>query len=302
MKLSRQCQVAVAALALQLGGGAAVAQVAPVSDSTPAASQSVSAEEKPATLRLKMVREAAMSAAMRAGLAKQTEHINKLLDTYGRLLDDAYDFPSLMLPNNVVPPVIRKIERVTEQQGDVLRYSSMQFQIVRQASFATRAPTWRTYLPLPLWTDLGTTHPSLMPANSDESAVAKSGIEVGWKAGVEQANQMFFKGLTRLQNDYMGMNTYHALLKSGMVTEPIVRRHDVPISGDASKMIVDESTYRIEAKPVFNPNLSQWLALVDKSSASKIFEEISKPSDAEAARVKASAPSMGELLKSWTAR
>lgn len=300
--ISRKCPFAGAVVALACYTSVIHAQTAPVSDPQQILSQTAKAEERPATLRLKMVREAAMSAAMRASLAKQTEYINKLLDTYGRLLDDAYDFSSMMLPNNVVPPVIRKIEQVTEQEGDFLRFSSMQFQIVRQATFATRAPTWRTYLPLPMWSDIGNTHPSLLPTNSEEATAAKSGIEVGWKAGIEQANQMFYKGLTRLQNDFIGMNTYHALLKSGMVTEPIIKRQDVPISGDSSKMIVDESTYHIQAKPVFNPNLSQWLALVDKSSASKIFEEISKPSEAEAARLKPSAPSMDELMMTWSKR
>lgn len=257
--------------------------------------------EKP-TLRIKLVREAAISAAMRASLAKQSEKINKMLDTNARLLDDTYDFPSLMLPNNVVPPVIRKVERVTEQQGDVLRYSALQFQIVKQATFATRAPSWREYLPIPIWTDLGTTPPSLFPTNGAETVAAREGIQQGWRAGIEQANEMFFKGLTRLQNDWLGMNTYHALLKSNMVTAPIINRQDVPISGDATSMVVDESTYRIEAKPVFNPSLSQWLALVDKSSTSHIFEEINKPSVAEEARAKLTVPSESELMTSWNVR
>lgn len=277
----------------------AQAQQAP-STAPPSSTPSQATEPSP-NLRAKMVKEAAMSAAMRASLAKQSEYINKLLDAQARLLDDAYDFPSLMLPNSVVPPVIRRMERVTEQEGDILRYSAYQFQIVKQAAFATRSPTWRTYLPLPIWNDLGTTHPSLMPANSAEAEAARQGIEQGWKAGIEQANQMFFKGLTRLQNDWLGMNTYHALLKSGMVTAPIINRQDTPISGDGSNMIVDESMYRIEAKPVFNPSLTQWLALVDVSGTSKIFEEV-KPSAAEQERVKVSAPSMSELMQSWSAK
>lgn len=258
--------------------------------------------DKPATLRLKLVKEAAISAAMRASLAKQSEFINKLLDSNARLLDDTYDFPALMLPDNVVPPVVRKIERETEQEGDLLRYSAVRFQIVRQAGFATRAPTWRQYLPLPIWSDLGTTHPSLLPTNSDEKEAARIGIEQGWRAGIEQANAMFFKGLTRLQNDWLGMNTYHALLKSNMVSRPIINRRDVPISGDSTQMVVDESTYRIEAKPVFNPSMSSWLALVDKSSTTSIFEDISKPTEAELAKAKLAVPSRDELMQSWGTR
>lgn len=295
----RQARVLVYAVALACAAPALHAQ--DKAPSVEAVMGQGANKEKP-TLRLKLVREAAMSAAMRASLAKQSEYINKLLDTHARLLDDTYDFPALMLANNVVPPVVRKIERVTEQDGDVLRYSALQFQIVKQAAFATRAPTWRQYLPIPIWADLGTTHPSLLPTNSAETDAARQGIEQGWRAGFEQANGMFYKGLTRLQNDWLGMNTYHALLKSNMVTAPIINRQDVPISGDAASMIVDESTYRIEAKPVFNPSLSQWLALVDKSSTTKIFEDISKPSEAEDARSKIAVPSMSDLMKSWNVR
>ena len=295
----RQARFLASAVALVCAASAVFAQDKPPSVDVVMGQGAIT--EKP-TLRLKLVREAAMSAAMRASLAKQSEQINKLLDAHARLLDDTYDFPALMLPNNVVPPVVRKVERVTEQQGDVLRYSALQFQIVKQASFATRAPSWRQYLPIPIWGDIGTTHPSLMPTSGAETEAARQGIEQGWRAGIEQANGMFFKGLTRLQNDWLGMNTYHALLKSNMVTAPIINRQDVPISGDATSMVVDESTYRIEAKPVFNPSLSQWLALVDKSSTTKIFEEISKPREAEDARSTIAVPSMGDLMKSWNVR
>lgn len=259
----------------------------------------VATSEKPATLRLRMVKEAAMSAAMRAGLAKQSEFINQMLDQNGRLLDDTYDFPSLMLPNNVVPPVIRKMEKVTEHDGDVLRYSAFQFQIVKQAHFSTRAPTWRTYLPLPIWTDLGTTHPSLLPTNASEQEAAKAGIAIGWQAGVEQANQMFYKGLTRLQNDWLGMNTYHALLKSNMVTAPLISRTDTAVSGDASNMVIDESTYQIEARPVFNPGMSQWLALIDKAGAASFFKE-KKSEDASERKAVIASPSLDQLMQSWS--
>lgn len=240
-----------------------------------------------------------MSASMRAGLAKQTETINKLLDDNARFLDDAYDFGSLMLPNNVMPPVVRKVERVTEQTPNVLTFSALQFQIVKQASFATRPPTWRTYLPIASW-DNGSTHPSLLPTNAEEREAARQGIEQGWAAGVDQANQMFFRGLTRLQNDFVGMSTYHALLKSNMVTAPIVIRRDTAIAGNSDNMVVDQSTYRIEARPVFNPNIAQWLAIAEKSGIAGVFDSMAKPTDAEAKRASVAAPSMRDLLRAWT--
>ncbi len=306
----RRLRVFAVALGATLVCGMGVAQTQAVPPTPPTAPTQATTDKGAAapgarsavTLRIQLVREAAMSAAMRAALAKQSEYINKLLDTHGRLLDDTYDFSTLMLPNNVVPPVIRKLERVTEQSGDVLRYSAAQFQIVRQASFATRPPTWRIYLPIPIWSDLGNTHPTLLPVTSEETAAAQDGVNKGWQAGIDQANGMFFKGLTRLQNDWIGMNTYHALLKSNMVTLPIVNRQDTAVSGTADSMVVDQSTYRIEAKPVFNANISKWLALLDSTGASSFLADAMKARENDAARAAVTAPTLLELQKTWGAK
>lgn len=248
-------------------------------------------------VRVRMVRDAAMSAAMRAGLTRQSIVINKMLDDNARYLDDIYDFSSLMLPHNVVPPVIRRVDNITEQEGDVLRYSAVRFRIVKQAGFATRAPSWRTYLKVPVWNDAPMTHQELMPKNSEERKAAIEGLNKGWEAGAKQANDMFFKGLTRLDNDFLGMATYHALLKSNMVTLPKILRTDVPVVGDGSSMTLDQSTYTIETKPVFNPQMMSWLALIDGNSEYSLMQEnISK---AESERVNASIPTLEDLQKTW---
>ena len=254
-----------------------------------------------ATLRMQVVQEAAMSESMRASLTKQSEVINKLLEENGRLLDDVYDFGSLMIGNSVMPPVIRKVEKITEQSGDMLRYSAAQFQIVKQAAFATRAPTWRTYLPIPIFSENVLTHPSLKPANDAERESARQGVDRGWKSGIDQANGMFLKGLTRLQNDYLGMMTYHALLRSNMVTAPVINRKDTAVSGNAESLTIDQSTYKIEAKPVFNPNLSSWLAIIDASSGAAL-ETAAKITSAESARASVATRSRNDLMRAWTDR
>lgn len=248
------------------------------------------------SLRTRMVRDAAMSAAMRAGLARQSQVINQMLDENGRYLDDVYDFGGIMLSHNVVPPVVRRIERVTEQEADVLRYTALRFRITKQAAFSTRAPTWRTYLTVPVWDDLGSTHQSLLPQNSEEEAAAKQGLREGWAAGEKQANDMFMRGLVRLQNDYLGMLNYHALLKSGMVTLPRVLRKDVPVVGDASTMALDQSTYQIESKPSFNPRMMDWSALIDKAGSSDFFTKTLSPDEEKRVFV---APSLDELEARW---
>jgi len=248
-------------------------------------------------IRVKLVRDAAMSAAMRAGLANQSLVINKILDRNARFLDDIYDFSSLMLENNVVPPVIRRVERITEHEGDVLRYSAVRFRIVKQAAFSTRAPSWRQYLMVPIWDDLGRTHSSLMPQNSEEREAASEGLDQGWKAGSKQANDMFLKGLTRLDNEFLGMLTYHALLKSNMVTLPKVLRKDVPIVGDGSSMTLDQRTYTIENRPIFNPQMMSWVALIEDSTTSSLFGN--DLAEKERDKLNMAAPTFDELSKAW---
>lgn len=285
-------------VAAALSSGLVFSQSGQAAASASASSRVLSERQlKSEAIRTRMVRDAAMSAAMRAGLANHSVVINKLLASNARFLDDIWDFSSFMLENNVVPPVIRRAERITEQEGDVLRFSAVRFRIVRQAYFATRAPSWRQYLMIPVWEDLGKTHESLMPQSSEERNAAREGIEIGWAAGEKQANDMFYKGLTKLENDFMGMATYHALLKSNMVTLPKVLRKDIPIVGDGSSMTLDQSTYTIESRPVFNPRMMSWVALIEGNKGSAIFGDSLTPSERD--RLNVSAPGIGDLRKMW---
>lgn len=248
-------------------------------------------------IRIGLVRDAAMSVAMRAGLAKQSVAINQMLSRIGGHLDQIYDFNALMLEHGMIPPVIRRLERITEQEGDILRYSNIRFRIVKQAQFTTRPPTWRTYLTIPLWSDNSRIVGDLMPKNSAERKAASDGLKKGWDAGAKQANDMFFKGLTRLENDYLGMATYHALLKSNMVTLPNVLRKDVPVIGDGNTMTIDQSTYSFKMKPAFNPRMMQWVALIDGNSSSSLLSAEEDKIDSK--RVDAGVMGFDELRNSW---
>lgn len=258
----------------------------------------LNAGQKRESLRIRMVREAAMSAAMRAGLAKQGERINKMLMENQRNLDDIFDFSSLMLPNNVVPPRIRYVENIVEQQGGQMRNTKFRLEVVQQAHFSTRAPTWRTYLTIPVWSDLGSTHQALLPQNSDEVSAAQRGLQEGWEAGERQANEMFMRGLNRLHNDLMQMFTYHAALKVQMVSMPIINRKDVPVTGDGNVMSVDQSTYSIESLPSFNPKMIDWLAVIDSNPSLKSIQ--SPVSAAEQDRVR-TVPDIQDLRAIWGA-
>lgn len=248
-------------------------------------------------VRVQMVRNAATSAAMRAGLAQQTLVINRLIDERSRELDQIYDFSSLLIDGMILPPVIRRVERITEQEGDVLSYSAVRFRIVKQAKMVTRAPTWREFLRIPIFDNNNAVHPSLLPKSSDEKAAAAEGLKTGWEAGAKQANEMFFRGQQRLLNEFLGVMTYHALLKSNMVTLPKIARKNIPVSGDGSSMTIDQSVYSIQSRPSFNPQMMSWLALIEDASYSDLF----KPdiSAAEREKMNAGPSSVDDMRRMW---
>lgn len=250
--------------------------------------------------RASAVKEMAMQLAMRTALAEETDRINNVLAGTARLLDEVYDFGSLMLQGNILPPVIQRADNVTETtEDDILQYTGRVFRIKQQPRFATRPPTWRSYLVQPAFTDIGKPHPALLPKNDAEREAWRQGVVAGWNAGAAQARAIFVRNVYRLQADFMGMMTYHWLLKANMVTAPIVSNQTKAVVGDASSISIDQVTYRIEAKPVFNANMSEWLPYLnapDPAMAERHALEIAaiKPGDLQ---LTSSRPSREALLR-----
>jgi len=225
--------------------------------------------------RLSAVKEAAMSVAMRTALADESERINNTIVDSARMLDEVYDFGSLMLQGNIIPPIIQRADAVTEtSQDDILQYTGRIFRIKTQPRFATRAPSWRSYLIQPVFTDIAKPHPALLPQNDEERAAWVQGIAAGWDAGASQAHAIYVRGAYRLQADLLGMMTYHWLLRSNMVTQPIVTNQSKALIGDATTLAIDQITYRIEAKPVFNGNMNEWIPYLNAPDPSMADKQI----------------------------
>lgn len=213
--------------------------------------------------RLSMVKEAAISYAMRVALAEESEKINAIVKENERQLDEVYDFGSLMIRGNIIPPVIQRADSVSEtNQDELLQYTGRVFKIKRQPRFATRAPTWRTYLLQPTFVLVTKPPAGLLPQNDKEKIAWAQGVVIGWEAGASQAHAIFLRNSYRLQSDFLGMINYHLLLKANMVTEPIVTTTSKALSGDNASLNIDQVNYKIEAKPVFNPNMNSWIPYI----------------------------------------
>lgn len=209
-------------------------------------------------IRYAAVKETALSVGARAGLAWRSTQINAILTANEPILDQAFNFYGLILPDNVLPPVLQEARNILNlADPDTIRLASQTFLIKSQARFVTAAPTWRDYL----WMNYPTPDRpdnSLLPKNAVEQSVWNQYVNVGWNSGIDQANNIFSANLARLNSDYRGMVLYRELYEENMVSAPFVATVNLGITGDGNQMSVNDQVLRITALPQLNLAGNTW--------------------------------------------
>lgn len=228
-------------------------------------------------IREMALKELALSMGAQAGLAARADTINKLLIRQTRNLDTIYDFNSLTLKHNVLPPVLlegRNTLNLTDAQ--TIRISDRVYKIAKQARFITTPPNWRQYL----WMDYqkpDEPHVTLLPKTRNEKEVWCFYVEKGWKQGEEQANTILEENIGRIKEDFGGMILYRKLLAMNMVSAPFVSHTDLGVTGDGSEIHIDDKVLRIAVLPALNVNSKEWRAAVAKDQhALKQFQYMEK--------------------------
>lgn len=233
-------------------------------------------------IREMALKETALSLGAQAGLAWRAKIIDQELKSQTRNLDAIYDFNSIVLEHNILPPVLlegRNTLNLADAQS--IRVSDRTYKVAKQAHFITTPPTWRQYL----WMDY--TKPeypntTLLPKSSQERQIWRVYTEKGWKNGVDQANTILEENIARLKEDFGGMILYRKLLAMNMVSPPYVSHTDLGVTGDASEIRIDDRVLRITALPALNVNSNEWKAAVAKDENAleqfKNMEKIAKQS------------------------
>lgn len=212
-------------------------------------------------IREMALRETALSLGAQAGLAWRAKYIDETLVKQTRNLDTIYDFNSLTLEHNVLPPVLlegRHTLNLADEQ--TIRISDRTYKVTKQAHFIT-TPNWRQYL----WMDYQKPeypHITLLPATRDEREIWCYYVDKGWQKGVEQANTIFEENLARIKEDFKGMILYRKLLAMNMVSPPYVSNTDLGVTGDGAEIRIDDRVLRITALPALNVNSEEWRAAV----------------------------------------
>ncbi len=234
-------------------------------------------KQKSNKFREMALKETALSLGAQSGLAWRTKMIDNHLTRQARNLDAVYDFNSLVLEHNVLPPVLLE-GRNTLNLADMqtIRVSDRTYKVAKQARFITAPPNWRHYL----WMDDKKPEaPSLhlLPKTRRERQVWHHYVEKGWQQGVDQAATILEESIARLKEDFTGMILYRKLLAMNMVSPPFVSHTDLGVTGDGSEIHIDDKVLRITALPALNINSQEWRAAVAKDeNALEQFKSMEK--------------------------
>lgn len=264
----------------QIGDTGSLAGIQSMADNKTAAARK---KQQMGKIREMAIKETALSLGAQAGLAWRAKTIDEGLKSQTRNLDAIYDFNSLVLEHNILPPVLlegRNTMNLADAQS--IRVSDRTYKVSKQAHFISTPPTWRQYL----WMDY--TKPeypnsTLLPKTKEEKQIWCIYTERGWKNGVEQANTILEENIARLKEDFGGMILYRKLLAMNMVSPPYVSHTDLGVTGDGSEIRIDDRVLRITALPELNVNSKEWRAAVAKDENRleqfKNMEKIAKQSN-----------------------
>jgi defect-in-organelle-trafficking protein DotC len=217
----------------------------------------------PMDIRFEAVREGALSYGARGGLAWRTYEIRMEMETRARYLDQVFDFRQLLIaaPSGLLiePPIIgESLDAMTIEQGGLeAAVSDRYYNISRNARIVSAPRTWRAYLERQ-WGEVTPPPDLLRPETAEERKKWEEYFDRGWKAGVEQADEIFQADLNKLTADYQGMVRYRTLLSQGMVSPPYALQVDRGVTGGGNEMRVGDRAVSITGLPALQPETQEW--------------------------------------------
>jgi defect-in-organelle-trafficking protein DotC len=218
----------------------------------------------PIDIRNDAVKESAMSYGARGGLNWRTFYIRKEMESRARYMDKVFDFRQLLIaaPSGLLiePPVIGESidAMIIDQGGQQAAVADRVYNIGRNARIVSAPRTWRIYLERQ-WGEVSPPPDILLPNNADEQKKWDDWFEKGWKAGVEQADEIFQADLNKLSSDYQGMVRYRTLLSQGMVSPPYALQVDRGVTGGGNEMRVGDRNVSITGLPELKTGTQEWL-------------------------------------------
>lgn len=223
----------------------------------------VKLDELPFDIRAEALEEAAVSFGARGGLAKRTYQIRQELDKRSRYLDKVFNFNQLLIaaPSGflIEPPIVTESMNamLVDVDGQTAAVSDKIYNIIRNARIVSAPRTWRVYLERE-WGEVMPPPDILTPRNDEERALWVEFVEKGWKAGWDQADEIFKDDLARLESDFQGMIRYRMLLAQGMISPPYALQVDRGVTGGGDEMRVGDRAVQITGVPELITGSETW--------------------------------------------
>jgi len=214
-------------------------------------------------IRKQAQKEAALSYGARGGLAKRNYQIMERMKGFETVLDRVFDFRALLIkaPSGLLiePPIIKESRDaiVVTDSGDEAAVADKVFDINKKAKIVTAPRDWRQYL-VQSWSQVPPPPRVLWPKNAKEQADWDTWVATGWKAGTEQADQIFEANVNQLTADYNGMVRYKMLLAQDMISAPFVMHDDRGVAGNSSQMRVGDRAIKITGPSQFMTRADLW--------------------------------------------
>ncbi len=211
-------------------------------------------------IRLKALKNTALTIGAQGALAWRSKQINMMLNQDSNNLSRIFNFNGLMLDHSVLPPVLEQSDQsLNLSDPNTIRVSDHTYKIIKQARFVTTSPNWRQYLRMNFKRP-AVPNSTLLPKNKREREIWIKYVNIGWEKGIEQANNIFSDNLASLHRDFNGIILYRQLLAQHIVSKPFVARSKMGITSNAShtEMRINDQILRITALPTLNPNSKQW--------------------------------------------
>lgn len=216
-------------------------------------------------IRLQAIEEASTTLGARGALAWRSLQINRTLQSEADYLDQVFNFNQILINGDVLPPVLTQANNnLTIDDKDALRSSSKIYKIVSPAQFVTTPPTWRDYLWMNYKKPQIPDH-TLLPTTQAEATVWNAYLKIGWKEGIQQANEIFAVNLNRLKRDYTGMVLYKQLLDQHMVSAPFIAHANLGVTGDSQEIRINDNVSRITANSELQTNPNKWTPVITSS-------------------------------------
>ena len=220
--------------------------------------------------RFDVIYQEALVYGTQSGLHYRGSQLKNFIDKYESEWETFNFTPLMLAKGKVVPPVIvESKQNLQSSDRYTLRGTDRSYRILDQVKVVNNPINWRQYLiiniPKPTVPD-----EEFLPLNPEEDHFWKLGMSQGWEVGVSQANSVYLENIRKLQRDYVGMVTFHIMLKRGMITNPVTSTTTLGVTGEIDEtMNVNETIFKIDRNATFNLDSESWKALNELPS---VFE------------------------------